>query len=138
MILNLTQHRASPEQLAAGVVDAPAAMQARLSALLTFDALPTSDEVSRRAHALAQFALEAIHVLGGVRQPVSDYYGHAMIGGAPFFMAPLERSLLDIDVLPVYAFSTRQSDEVVGADGTVTKTTVFRHLGFVEACQDSA
>ena len=31
------------------------------------------------------------------------------------------------------AFSKRVSGEIVNADGTVTKTSVFKHLGFIEA-----
>lgn len=39
MILNITQHPATPEQIAAGVVDLPADKRAALCSLLTFDAL---------------------------------------------------------------------------------------------------
>ncbi|MHB0929605.1 MAG: hypothetical protein ACYC3W_12015, partial [Candidatus Nanopelagicales bacterium] len=57
----------------------------------------------------------------------------AMIGGAPFLMAPLEKALLSIGINPVFAFSERKSVEAHGADGTVTKTQVFKHVGFVPA-----
>jgi hypothetical protein len=56
-----------------------------------------------------------------------------MIGGAPYLMAPLERSLRSVGVYPVYAFSVRESVEQTAPDGTVRKTNVFRHAGFVPA-----
>ncbi len=55
----------------------------------------------------------------------------AMIGGAPYLMAPLERHLARAGVRPMYAFSTRESVEQTGADGSVKKVSVFRHAGFV-------
>ena len=115
-ILNLTQHAPSQEQLAAGVVD-PADKQ-EVCSLLTFDSIPSSAEMRDRAQRLAAIARES----GATA---------AMIGGAPFFMAPLERALLDAGVEPVYAFSSRVTEEVPQPDGSVRKTNVFRHVGFV-------
>lgn len=54
MILNLTQHTATPEQITAGVTDLPAAQQAQLHALLTFDDLPTAADIADRAAAIAE------------------------------------------------------------------------------------
>jgi len=48
-------------------------------------------------------------------------------------MAPLERALRSSDLIPLYAFSRRESVEEVADDGTVTKRSVFRHSGFVPA-----
>lgn len=59
-IVNLTQHAGTAEQLAAGVADL-GATSLELKRLLTFDSLPTREEIEARA---------------------------AMIGGAPFLMAP--------------------------------------------------
>ena len=115
-ILNLTQHQATPEQLAAGVVEP--ADKKQVVDLLTFDSIPTPAEMRDRAAKLAAIAAEA-----GVEA--------AMIGGAPFFMAPLERALLEAGVEPVYAFSLRVTEEVTQPDGSVRKTSVFRHAGFV-------
>ena len=47
-------------------------------------------------------------------------------------MSTLERALAEVKVTPVYAFSVRESLETVSDDGTVTKTNVFKHVGFVE------
>jgi hypothetical protein len=55
----------------------------------------------------------------------------AMIGGAPYLMAPLEEALRAADVVPMYAYSERVSKESASADGTVVKTNIFKHVGFV-------
>lgn len=120
MILNLTQHAASPEQKRAGVVDLPAEKQAHLRLLLTFDAVPSIEEMQDRAEVIASELAS-----GAERQ--------AMIGGAPFFMRHLEDALHSWGIQPVYAFSRRESVEEVQTDGSVTKRNVFRHAGFVEA-----
>lgn len=56
MILNLTQHKATPEQAIAGVVDLPDDQQATLHELLTFEVLPTPAELHQRAVAIAAIA----------------------------------------------------------------------------------
>ena len=56
-----------------------------------------------------------------------------MIGGAPWLSEPLERALKREGFRPVYAFSKRISVEETLPDGTVKKTQVFRHEGFVPA-----
>lgn len=119
-ILNLTQHHATPEQLAAGVVNLPNDKQSQLVELLTFNDIPKNGEMYARATAILQLALS-----------VDDNCNFAMIGGAPFFMSILEDTLENAGVQALYAFSARQSVETQNADGTVVKQTVFKHLGFV-------
>jgi hypothetical protein len=117
-ILNLTQHVATPDQVAAGVIEP--ANKEQVVNLLTFDTLPSPLETWNRAKALAQIAKES-----GASA--------AMIGGAPYFMSALEAALTDyrIGVDPLYSFSIRESQEVVQPDGTVRKVSVFKHAGFV-------
>ena len=120
MILNLTQHAATPDQVAAGVVeprDKPAVCR-----LLTFDILPTREAVAATALALA--AVVADHDLSGV-----------MVGGAPYLMAPLQRAIeaLGRVITVLYAYSQRVISEAVQPDGSVRKTQTFRHAGWVEA-----
>jgi len=117
-ILNLTQHPATPEQIAAGVYDAAGEVAAEIRSLLTFDDIPTREELASRAVALATLAN-----LDGCEA--------AMLGGAPYLMGPLEAALREQDVQPLYAFSRRESVEEVMPDGSVRKTAVFRHAGFV-------
>ena len=116
-ILNLTQHQATPEQVKFGVVEPKPEVKACIRELLTFSDIPSQIEMSGRAFELARIS----------RNSGCDA---AMIGGAPFFMAPLEKYLGTVGVTPVYAFSIRESVEKV-IDGKTVKTAVFRHLGFV-------
>lgn len=118
MILNLTQHEATPEQLAAGVEE-PGTRKGSVQALLTFRDLPSREEIAARAVALAALA---------------QGYGAsaAMIGGALWLMAPLEAALRGLGIRPLYAFSVRESVEETAPDGSVRKVAVFRHKGFVE------
>lgn len=120
MILNLTQHPATVEQIAAGVVDLPVEPRAFLQRLLTFTSLPTRREVDQRAESIAALV-----------EPSTRK--QAMIGGAPYLMAPLERHLEAIGIEPMYAYSERVSIEEVQADGTVRKVNTFRHAGWVPA-----
>lgn len=130
MIVNLTQHPATPDQIAAGVVDLPAAERASLTGLLTFDSLPVAGEIEARAADIAELAVS--NGFGGddADDPVP---ARAMIGGAPYLMAPLETALRVIGIEPVYAFSTRASVEQTMPDGSVRKVNDFRHAGFVPA-----
>ena len=114
MIINLTQHQATPEQVAQGVVPAPFSIEE----LLTFEQLPSQGEIWDRARALASIAVEA-------------NASSAMIGGAPYLMAPLEQALKNEGIQPLYAFSQREIVEQAQADGSVRKVNVFRHVGFV-------
>lgn len=126
MILNLTQHPATPEQLEAGVVDLVGEEHEELRTLLTFESLPTSQEVYSRASAIVEIALRCFK-----RSDTPKDHRSAMIGGAPFLMTPLEGYLSDYRVTPVYAFSTRVSVEAV-QDGVVVKQSQFKHMGFVD------
>lgn len=115
-ILNLTQHIATPDQVVAGVIEPD--NKALVAKWLTFDELPSSHELEYRARNLAMLA---------------EGYNAAMIGGAPYFMAPLERAIAAAGVKVLYAFSVRESVEVPQEDGTVKKTQIFKHAGFIEA-----
>jgi hypothetical protein len=120
MILNLTQHEATAEQRAQGVFEP--VVKRQITDRLNFTTLPTKQEIVDSAKALARIATG------------SGYPGlkFAMIGGAPYLMPELERALKAKGITPLYAFSERVSEEVLGADGTVTKTNVFKHVGWVE------
>ena len=128
MIVNLTQHQATPEQIAAGVTDLPPAEREVLTALLTFDALPTRHEIADRAADIAELA--AYNGLSG-DDADSPHASSAMIGGAPYLMPALDATLRAADITPLYAFSVRESVEQTQADGSVRKVNVFRHAGFV-------
>ena len=122
MILNLTQHAASAEQIEAGVIDMIGRDLESLKALLTFEELPSADEIDRRASEITRLAKDALF-----GQPERK----AMIGGALWLMAPLSFYLKAAGINPVFAFSKRESVEKV-IDGKTVKTNVFKHVGFVE------
>ena len=116
-ILNLTQHMATPDQIKAGVHEP--VHKDRIQSLLNFAEIPTEMGMRSRAEKLAYYASQ-------------DGYGKAMIGGAPYFMSHLEKALKAKGIIPVYAFSARESQEVEQAYGSVRKINVFKHLGFYE------
>ena len=115
-IVNLTQHPSSAEQKEAGVFDLP--KDSVLFDALTFNELPSKEAIETRAKLIAGIAL-------------TNDATHAMIGGAPYLMSALETALKSRGVQPLYAFSERVSVEKE-VNGEVVKTSVFKHLGFVE------
>ena len=140
-IINLTQHPATTEQVAAGVVDLPLEQRSALASLLTFDTVPTRGEVEDRARAISLLALTWFCETD---QHMPEDYGHdgaalaeAMLGGAPYLMATLERALLEHGLEPVYAFSKRESVEQQQPDGSVRKVNVFKHAGFVRMFKEA-
>lgn len=117
-IINLTQHNATPEQRLDGVIDLPPEIASEVRRLLTFDEMPTNEEMLKNAGEIAKIAKAT-----GCQ--------YAMIGGAPWFMTILENALEDAGVTPRYSFSKRVSIETVDQDGNVTKTSVFKHVGMI-------
>ena len=118
-IINLTQHAATAEQSAAGVVDFVPEIKAQIQALLTFDTIPDAREIKTRAEKLTALV-------------ESWGFTKAMIGGAPFLMGALESELKNRGIQPMYAFSVRDSVEKQNPDGSVTKQNIFKHSGFIE------
>ena len=119
MILNITQHLATPDQINSGVVEPNDHHKMRIVKLLTFDTIPTLCQMTNRACAIRSIV---------VKYPKLD---GVMLGGAPFFMGTLEDILSVLPLRILYAFSIRESVEK-NIDGKVIKTNVFKHIGFVE------
>jgi len=120
-LINLTQHPATKEQMEAGVIEP--ANKDKIRKLLTFNELPTKEELRTRAKALVDHII--VYEKGT--------FDAAMIGGAPFFMSVLEDALRRMGIIPLYAFSKREVVEKTLPSGEVVKTQVFKHLGFVES-----
>ena len=116
-IINLTQHLATPEQIEAGVYE-PKNKDSVIKNL-TFAKLPNRIGILVRAVNLANLAKK-------------EGAECAMIGGAPYLMSALEKALMANQIKPVYAFTKRESVEITDADGSVKKTSVFKHAGFIE------
>ena len=119
-IVNLTQHTFSAEQLAdlwargVEIIEFPFD-----KGLITFDTCPSVDELRARAREVADVA--------------KDYNPtHAMIGGAPYFMPFLEEALWEHVIVSTYAFTERRAVETGNANGSVTKTSVFCHGGWIK------
>jgi len=116
-ILNLTQHKPTEEQIKAGVIE-PSEIKSVIQTLLTFDAIPSKEEIEERAFRLAKIAY-------------SEGIEKVMIGGAPYLMSSLEKYLKHLGMKPLYAFSKRVVEEINTENG-VEKKVIFKHLGFVE------
>jgi hypothetical protein len=148
-ILNLTQHTATTEQIAAGVTSGELSPEQimEIRSLLTFETLPSSSEVAQRAQQIAKIASCAIwreksalpYAQEWAGEPLhteANCFEYAMIGGAPYLMAPLESALRAHGITPMYAFSVRESVDQTQPDGSVRKVAVFRHAGFVGCEED--
>lgn len=134
-IINLTQHKATPEQIADGVVDLPESYRKQLIELLTFNELPTIGGIKARARAIAELVDAFLCDKATEEETPLPKHIHAMIGGAPYLMAHLEHALkfsLHLNITALYAFSERISTEEVQPDGTIKKVSSFKHAGFIE------
>lgn len=121
-MLNLTQHKATPAQVEAGVVEI--LHGEKLKELLTFNELPNWQILRDRADQIAEMARIEISIW--------KYPPKAMIGGFPALMSPLEDALISRGITPYYAFSLRNSKEYTKENGVVVKEGEFEHLGFIE------
>jgi len=113
-IFNATQHPATPDQIQAGVIPT---CDPQVKVLLTFDSIPTKSDMIRRANEIA-------HIVG-----VQHQLNACMIAGAPYFMPILEETLVTHGLNVYYAFSKRESIEVI-VGNAVEKKNVFKHKGF--------
>lgn len=139
LIINLTQHTLTNEQFShngenlveitfkpyngtsKGTVD-------YVKHLLNFTSLPTKEDIISRATALADYAEGLLNQAKNNNDKL-----FALVGGAPYLMGALETALKEKGIQPLYAFSQRESVETISADGTVVKTAVFKHIGYIEA-----
>jgi len=132
-ILNLTIHRPTPQQIKAGVIEPPPNYKDKIVSLLSFFSLPMYWQIQERAERLADLAYKLVVELSNGLWPSDKSWGAVMIGGAPYLMPPLQRALLKRGLRPVYAFSRREAVETRQPDGSVQKTIIFRHIGFIHA-----
>jgi len=130
-ILNLTIHRPTPDQIKVGVVEPSPNDKDKIVSLLSFSSLPMWWEVEERAEKLADLAYALIVELSGGFYPSDQSWGAVMIGGAPYLMPPLQRALLKRGLKPLYAFSRREVVEEAQADGSVKKSIIFKHIGWI-------
>jgi hypothetical protein len=124
-IWNLTQHKATPSQIADGVCDLPSSVKEELVKLLTFEEIPTPEQLRDTAWSICGLLLR-------VQDGAFNERMRVMIGGFLPLMSHLEAVLLRHDIIPVYSSSKRESIDEPQGDGSVIKRVVFNHIGFVE------
>lgn len=139
LIINLTQHSMTEEQYKYNNEDlleikfkpyngTSVGSPDYIKRLLNFDTIPSKKEIMDRAVALAAYASGLLN-----QAKNDDDKLFALIGGAPYLMGPLEEMLKNEGIQPLYAYSQRESIETINADGTVVKTAIFKHKGYIEA-----
>ena len=138
-IINLTQHQMVQEQYNFNDIELYEVQfkghekEAREDIIeaLSFNELPTKGEIESRAKTLSTIAVATLNQARDLSELDAKFY--ALIGGAPYLMSALEKELKEDGIIPLYAFSKRESVEKVNPDGSVTKTCVFKHAGYIEA-----
>ena len=150
VILNLTQHKATEEQIKDGVIDFQEDYNTKLKELLTFNDIPDCKEVQERADEVVKLVEEfllddlspvkdevkSIKSIKDEKERMKEYKKlniGFMIGGALFLMKPLIERLNCIGT-PMFAFTKRITEEIPQSDGSVKKIAIFKHEGFVPAC----
>ncbi len=118
IIGNVSQHVASPEQVLNGVVEPQ--NKEKFNELLTFENLPSTNELDKRAQKIMTLVCE-------------EGWSMIMVGCAPFFASALERAAELKKISMMYSFSNRVSEEKILADGSVKKINFFSHKGFIKA-----
>ncbi len=106
-------HKSTREQ---GVDDFEGSQLSTLKSFLLFEEIPTKEEILQKAQEIAFMA---------------EGYSAAMIGGAPYLMAPLQEALKKKGIKTLFSFSKRVSEEIQTPNGEVKKVITFKHLGFV-------
>lgn len=160
MIINLTQHAATADQIDAGVVDV--ADRERLSVFLTIR-IGGPDGLASMSPDVADGFLRAIagviveeFVLPAVAQAAREQFAavtdnplhwgdtralnartmprvQVMVGGFAPLMDVLIPMLKERGADPLHALSDRVSVDETQPDGSVVKRQVFKHLGFYPA-----
>ena len=92
--------------------------------------MPDAEEILARCEDIAELA--CYNGLGG-DDGDDPFPEQAMVGGAPWMMAPLVAALRARAIEPVFAFSRRESAEQTMPDGSVRKINTSRHAGFAPA-----
>jgi hypothetical protein len=138
-VLNLTPFQTTSSQFIAGVVDLPESERVKLIKLLAFTAVPLQKELIERSEAIAEIARKS-------------GYDTAMIGGVPYMLTVLERSLNSVGINPVYSFTIREIKQVcsdistqatntnsnvrlINEDASTQMIETYRHVGFVMTVQ---
>ena len=97
-ILNLTNHKLTPELVSEGVVDIPDDKKERLSELLSFSGIPTHEELRVRASEIAAIADYVNYV-------IHDSNLDSVLIDVPHYFAVLVcEALRDVYLYPVFPY----------------------------------
>ena len=143
-ILNLTKFKATPHQAYHGVKDLEEEDFVLLKSLLSFEDvgyIPTKRDTTLRAMQIAVLAVKAAECKDCVR--IGGYCGNsctgannwfrgrALIDGPAYMIPELIKSLRSSRFDVCISFTEGEVVETVTPDSEVTRTEVFRNLGFV-------
>ena len=144
-IINLTQHQATADQVAEGILDVQENFTPRLKNLLTFPSVYDVHMLIERAEAIASLAYDSWNAncqaaadadtrpLSSTDDAYMDYWYHSakecMIGGMPSFMRHLEDALIAKGFKVGYACTDRVSVDMPDGNGGIKKSSVFAHVG---------
>jgi len=123
-ILNLTQFPATPEQVAAGVVDPGEETRIEIYRNSTFTSLPSPALLQSRARNIVDIATRSISVF-------TQFSPYVMINPPPYLVKDLTVCLKDHDLVPVFPFSIWERTGERGENGRRPK--LWHHAGFIEA-----
>jgi hypothetical protein len=121
MILNFTKSDPTIEERAAGVGQT----SQRIRDMLTFETIPTLDDVKERAAALRMW-VESQVIQNNLTAPVQ-----VMIAEPVYLMSSLERELMDYGFVPVYSYGLTSGIEELNEEGYVGTFVRYRHSGFI-------
>ncbi len=126
-ILNLTKYRATPEQIADGVIDPTEEQRQTLAELLTFESIPDKWDILEVARLIAVTATviecKLAKQAGVTPQHVGDFTPYVMIDAPPYLIPDLVAQLTyTMKYLVFYSFAEPSSDRDVLQP---------KHIGFV-------
>ena len=124
-IINLTQHAATPSQIADGVIDLDSQTLLQLKEFLTIDELPTAQDLKYRAMQILVLALDLSQ-----KYETLDF----MLGGHLDLMSFVHAEFFRVGLKPRSSFSKRNVIETQQPDGTVSKVAIFEHIGWTYPC----
>lgn len=128
VIINLTQHLATPDQASAGLIDMPedGGLRAALTEALSFNHQPDQEELLRRAR-------RVVGIMADYAGGMTALQGHkVMLGGFSALMHPLQAACLKAGMQVGYAYlGPCEWVDQLQPDGSVLKMAIFRHGGFI-------
>ena len=125
IVINLTKHVHTPEQIADGSIEI-ASLRPFIDSAQDYDSLQSTWYAGAMAMVLAKEAHAAARAI------LPETKLSANIAGAAWLIIPLCAALRGYGISPVCSFSKRVCTESLDAEGKTTLTYTFQHEGWVE------